>query len=232
MRWALKTPEFHNVDEFVIQNKNNCKWLKELHAEIRLPLNKPIAHQPYLIKKRFGNWRDTVVDWYNSFAIKGFRQAKMHLYLNGPPDTGKTHFVQYLLGNFIFILKRLIVKINFNFFKNFLEPYKKQIFYPSEIGRFFLEGFNKSLSTVIVMEQADMNFFCTQKWKELVSEELVLIESKYEDTYPEVLHSPIIFISNCPPQNSEYLNTKINKILNRQTRVEIVNCLNENGMNI
>ena len=82
------------------------------------------------------------------------------------------------------------------------------------------------------MEQTDMNFFCTQKWKELVSEELVLIESKYEDTYPEILQSPVLFISNCPPHNSEYLNSKINKILNRQTRVEIVNCLNENGFKI
>ena len=101
MKWALKTPEFHNVDEFVIQHKKSYKWLKELHAEVRLPLIKPIAHQPYFIKKRFGNWRDNVVDWFNDLAIKGFKKTKMHLYLYGQPDTGKTHFVEYLLGNLV-----------------------------------------------------------------------------------------------------------------------------------
>ena len=77
-----------------------------------------------------------------------------------------------------------------------LEPYKGQIFRPSESGRFFLDGFNKSISTVVIMDRNDMSSLCTEKWRELVAEDLFLIEHKYQDSFPEILQSPIIFISN------------------------------------
>ena len=94
-----------------------------------------------------------------------------------------------------------------------LEPYKGQIFRPSESGRFFLDGFNKSISTVVIMDRNDMSSLCTEKWREIIADESVLIESKYQDLFPEVLQSPIVFISNSPPPNSEYQNSKVNNNL-------------------
>ena len=228
MNWAMKTAVFDDLDDFVIQHNYHYKWLKELHAEIRFPLFKPIIHHPYVIKKRFGNWRDKVVDWYNDWADKGFKQAKNHLYLYGPPDSGKTNLVQFLLGineKFYSFIKFLKIYVS-----TFLEPYRNQIFCPKETGRYFLEGFNQTLSTMIIIDRTDMANFCTEKWRELVAEDLFLIEHKYQDSFPEILQSPIIFISNFPPPNSDYQNPKINKIFNRPTRIETVHCQNENGL--
>ena len=101
MNWAMKTTDYDHLDNFVIQYKNRHKWLKELHGEVRSSLVKPIVHQPYVIKKRFGNWRDKVVDWYNEWVKNGFMHSKKHLYLFGPPDTGKTNFLQFLFGIFL-----------------------------------------------------------------------------------------------------------------------------------
>ena len=80
----------------------------------------------------------------------------------------------------------------------------------------------------MIIDRVDLDSFCSEKWKELAKDEIVLVESKYEESYPEILVSPIIIISQDRPPNTMYQNTKINKILNRKTRVELVHSI-DNG---
>ena len=98
VNWALKTPIFKKSDHFVTQHKISYKFLQELHDEVRRSLVKLIPHQPYKVKKRFGNWRDQVVDWYNDWIINGFVHKKKQLFLFGKQDTGKTSFIRFLFG--------------------------------------------------------------------------------------------------------------------------------------
>ena len=60
---------------------------------------KVIQHKPYIVKKKFGNWRDKVVDWYNDWVVNGFCYKKKQLYLFGKQNTGKTYFVRFLMGS-------------------------------------------------------------------------------------------------------------------------------------
>lgn len=99
MNWALKTSVYSNTDPFVIGHKNFRKVLMDMHAEVRRSLIVLVPHKPYLVKKRFHNWRDQVVDWYNDWIINGFVHKKKQLYLYGPSNTGKTHFIRFLMGN-------------------------------------------------------------------------------------------------------------------------------------
>lgn len=99
MNWASKTASFSESDEFVVYHNNRRKWLQDLHCQVREKFLKLIVHKPYIIKKRFGNWRDQVVDWYNDWVINGLSKKTKHLYLHGKSGTGKTNFIQYLMSN-------------------------------------------------------------------------------------------------------------------------------------
>ena len=101
MNWAFKTTSFSTLDRFVVENKSQHEWLKQIHSDIRSQFKNAITHKPYIIKRRFGNWRDRVVDWYNNWVQNGFKNTKKHLFLYGPSDTGKTSFISYLMGNLI-----------------------------------------------------------------------------------------------------------------------------------
>lgn len=95
----MTTYKFEISDPFVTFHRNSYVFLEKLHARIRKSLVNMISLQPYKINKRFGNWRDRVVDWFNDWVINGFVHKKKQLFLHGKQDTGKTSFISYLFGN-------------------------------------------------------------------------------------------------------------------------------------
>ena len=94
----MQTPVYQKLDPFITQHRNSFRFLEELHVEVRNSLIKVIPHKPYIVKKRFNNWRDQVVDWYNDWIENGFVHKKKQLFLHGKQDTGKTSFVAFLMS--------------------------------------------------------------------------------------------------------------------------------------
>ena len=72
-----------------------------MHNQVRESLVNPIEQKPYVVKRNFGNWRDEILAWYNKWILDDFLFEKKHLYIYGPSLTGKTHFVNFLLGSFL-----------------------------------------------------------------------------------------------------------------------------------
>lgn len=59
---------------------------------------KIVQLRAYEILKRFGDWRDRAVDWYNDWVMNGHLRKKKQLYVYGPSNSGKTTFFDLLLG--------------------------------------------------------------------------------------------------------------------------------------
>ena len=98
MNWAKRTKEFDFHDQFVASHPNHNIFLQKLHASVRKDINKLVLLKPYKILKKFGNWRDLVVDWYNDWAKNGYFHKKKQLFLYGESNTGKSTFIKYLMG--------------------------------------------------------------------------------------------------------------------------------------
>ena len=53
---------------------------------------------PIIVKKKFNNWRDSVIKWFNNWVYNGWNNNSKHLYLYGESNTGKTVFIESLIG--------------------------------------------------------------------------------------------------------------------------------------
>ena len=85
------------ADLFMLTNKKSrALIIEEFEEKIRNHVKfqlKPVINLP-----KFGDWRDEVVSWYNSWcepSVDAFK--KPHLYLWGKSDYGKTVFINRLL---------------------------------------------------------------------------------------------------------------------------------------
>ena len=108
------------------------------------------------------------------------------------------------------------------------EPYVQQVFSVSSHGRYFLQGFNKSLYSLVVISEFNLSKFCCKKWKEILTLDSILIESKYENSLnSEFLDSPIIIISKFEPPISLILKNKLRSLANQSAGVEIIRCHDE-----
>jgi len=84
-------------DMFLYSHEKNRVLIRDMFEEriknhVRFQL-KPVINLP-----KFGDWRDEVINWYNSWcapSVDAFK--KPHLYLWGKPDYGKTVFIRELL---------------------------------------------------------------------------------------------------------------------------------------
>lgn len=56
----------------------------------------------YIIHNVYKGWQYEVVEWLNSWVTNSWTFKKSQLYLHGPNNSGKTKFIQYLLGLFSF----------------------------------------------------------------------------------------------------------------------------------
>lgn len=104
-----------------------------------------------------------------------------------------------------------------------------QVFVPKSSGLYFLQGYNNSINTVVIVNEYALARFCSKKWIEIMMGNYITIQSKYEDKISELLQSPIIFISNFEPSVTLLLNLKLNNILERPSMVEIIHSHNDKG---
>lgn len=97
--WSLENENFTILDPFV---QENIRYANHIEHKFREFKSATIPQYPYFrikINKRFSNWRDSVVDWYNDFLAK---KISLSLYLYGDSQTGKTSFILSVFGNIIF----------------------------------------------------------------------------------------------------------------------------------
>jgi hypothetical protein len=84
------------------------KELINIRMQFTRPIKMPIIK--YKTDEMFGDYRDKVVLWWNEKAITmakfyesgEYNHKSPQLYLHGPPDSGKTYFIQYLTSKYIF----------------------------------------------------------------------------------------------------------------------------------
>ena len=84
-------------DMFLYSHEKNRVLIRDMFEEriknhVRFQL-KPVINLP-----KFGDWRDEVINWYNSWcapSVDAFK--KPHLYLWGKSGTGKTSFINKVL---------------------------------------------------------------------------------------------------------------------------------------
>lgn len=84
------------------KNKERRKAMLETIDRVRA-FKKEIAKfrllRPLIQKKKFNDWRDQVIDWWNNWTSTPYSPKKQQLYLVGKSDSGKTSFIKSLLCN-------------------------------------------------------------------------------------------------------------------------------------
>ncbi|RNA23678.1 hypothetical protein BpHYR1_001348 [Brachionus plicatilis] len=69
--------------------------------EMRNPSKDFELLRPFIIRKKFDDWRDQIVCWYNEWLTKPYENKRKQILIIGDPNSGKTCFIKALLGYFI-----------------------------------------------------------------------------------------------------------------------------------
>ncbi|RMZ94146.1 hypothetical protein BpHYR1_050355 [Brachionus plicatilis] len=126
------------------------------------------------IKKRFENWRDLVVDWYNENTTKKIFTS---LFLYGESNTGKTSYIHSVFG-----------------------CYKCQWFIPSLSDKdFAFSGLDASVHKFIVFDNFDIKNFNQKEIQSILTRKSIFIKRRYRKSKMMVFFCPIIMISNTEP---------------------------------
>jgi hypothetical protein len=93
LHWGRSCIEFSLLDPFVVQYRHMYKYLRELHAEIRL--RDPERGRNSRLRRHetvWGGWQSDVVLWWNDWIR--FGSAVRSLYLWGEPGSGKSSVIE------------------------------------------------------------------------------------------------------------------------------------------
>jgi len=63
-------------------------------------MKKLLPIKPFRVFKKFNNWRDDVITWLEDWVVNGYSHKKKQLYLHGESNTGKSSFINHLMGKF------------------------------------------------------------------------------------------------------------------------------------
>ncbi|CAF1027740.1 unnamed protein product [Brachionus calyciflorus] len=159
------------------------KAIELVREDIRPPFR---LLRPFRILKRFGDWRDKVVDWWNQWVSNPYKPKRKQLYLYGESDSGKSSFIRALLA-----------------------AYAHQLFIP-ENGKFAWQNWSPYVYTHIVIDEADFQKdFNESVWKLFTAGEEFQTCVKFKDSERIVIQCPIIFTANHPPPTFEGAATRL-----------------------
>lgn len=140
--WAKSTPYFKPNDPFVVQHRFCYRYLSQCHALWRRDIRARFERfEP--VGTSFRNWSLVVAEWWNQ-RIKAVNLKFRQLYLWGPSNTGKSTYVEILIG------------VN-----------RDYVYYPG-IGKFFMQDFDPSFHKLIVFEEFDIKFHVPSMLKRLL----------------------------------------------------------------
>lgn len=96
--WSQRTSKFSYADPFVLNARRDHNLVNLAYQDFKVERFRLKSLKPLVVLKRFNNWRDEVIDWYNDWVNNGYSHKKKQLYLFGESNTGKTYFINEIIG--------------------------------------------------------------------------------------------------------------------------------------
>lgn len=195
------------LDPFIQSNSGQISFIERTVEAIRNPaptVNRLFPFKYHLSidgkEKKFGNWRDRVVDYLNEWIRDGWHHKRKHLCLFGESNAGKSTFCNALLGN-----------------------YDHQNF-PIGINdsKFAFDRWNPKLYTHCIVHEFDFTKIDSNTWKVALEGLPFKINRKHRTGIDGAIQVPFIFICNENP--CTYIDRAL---INRIEFVECKTCENE-----
>ncbi|CAF0969266.1 unnamed protein product [Brachionus calyciflorus] len=175
-KYAKKGSPNLNDSFFASQSEAKRRRMLETVERVRNP-SAPEFHllRPLRVLKKFNDWRDEVVQWWNEWTSQPYKQKRPQLYIYGPSDSGKSAFIKAMLS-----------------------AYRHQTFVP-EKGNYEWQKWDSFKYTHVIIDEADLNEYNKNIWKLAVAGEEFQSNIKYQYSKSFKCEVPMIFISNYPP---------------------------------
>lgn len=168
--WAKDADKFCLFDPFVIEHRNQYKFLERMYHEVKFSIADNLVYRPLTVT--YVGWPLEVASWWNGINSGYVHKAKQ-LYLFGSTNVGKSTYIESLLGRKLF----------------------SRVFYPG-VGKFFLQGLNVDYHSVILFEEFEYKYHHVSMLKRLLEGKPYAYPVKCERDQIIQWRKPIIFVSN------------------------------------
>lgn len=169
--WAMQTPIFRHSDSFVQEHRFCYRYLEKLFYDVKTDLKRD-DKELFRCEKAYANWSLVCANWWNE-SISKFVVKRKQLYLFGPSNTGKSSWVEKMIG-------RSMMKF---------------VYFPG-VGKFFMQGYRPGFHKVILFEEFDYKYHCSSMLKRLLEGRSYSYPVKGQMDVDICHKGPIIFVSN------------------------------------
>lgn len=169
--WARSITQFNHMHPFVVEHRFCYNYLKKYYLDYRKSAVNAFdcfGNVDYF----YNDWTFDVVTWWNKFSNR-FVVKRPCLYLFGPPNTGKSTFVERLIG----------------------KGNTDRIFYPG-VGKFFMADMDIDFYKVIIFEEFHVDYYPLSMLKRLCEGRRFAYPVKGQSDNVFAFTGPIIFVSN------------------------------------
>lgn len=171
VKWASENNEFSYIHPFVVEHRNNYRFLEKYHAEAVLPPILELQISPFCENDL--EWVRDVKEWWN-FRVLGEGVRRDQLYLYGPTGIGKSYLIEKIISDL------------------------SCVFFP-DVGQFYMHGFRKSFHKVILFEEFSYQSYNINSLKRLIEGRMYSYSQKCGAPIMFKFDGPVIFVSNDNP---------------------------------
>ncbi|RNA12046.1 hypothetical protein BpHYR1_036275 [Brachionus plicatilis] len=183
------------------KRKNMLDTIKRLR-DLKKKQPKYRLLRPLIVKKKFDDWRDSVIEWWNEWTQNPYSPKRPQLYLFGKSDSGKTSFIVALLS-----------------------VYSHQIFMPDK-GKYEWQDWNPYQYTHVIIDEMNLQEYNKNTWKQVVAGEAFQTSVKHKESERKLVQCPMIFISNHLPEPFPGMETRL-KIVECDEKSVFISDINE-----
>ncbi|RNA23378.1 hypothetical protein BpHYR1_001343 [Brachionus plicatilis] len=146
--------------------------------------------RPFIIRKKFDDWRDQIVCWYNEWRTKPYENKRKKLLIKGEPNSGKTCFIKALMHYFI-----------------------HQCFTPFSCSyKYAWSGFDEFSHSHVIFDEATFKNWSEEQLKLVLEGESFVCDKKHASAEKKSCNIPMISISNEEPKSFTGLEERIFKV--------------------
>jgi hypothetical protein len=166
------------TDSYVVQHQNQHKFLSAVHKEKWIGNFNMVPLKPVKVLKKFNDWRDDCVKWFNDWVSSPYQYKRKQLYLYGPASTGKSTFIQRVL----------------------FAQYGGQVFKAnSSDEKYCWENYNQKTHNLVTIDEFDYKDHNINTLKLVLAGEDFICPVKFHDAQVKFVQCPVVIISNNPP---------------------------------
>jgi hypothetical protein len=170
---------------------------------------------PLGISQPPANWLEEVIEWWNDWAINGYKLKKKQLYLWGPASMGKTSLIMKLLCTCLSRSNQHLTAMNINQANLEDTSYEEFVFRPQPNDfKHAYETFSKNIHKIAMLDEFDVTDYDVKDLKKMLAGETLTANPKGKKSQKISIQMPIIMISNLAPP-TEYDNIKYKGITER-----------------